>query len=212
MIQQTPTRQNRIHNQRGFIVTDFIFAIIVAVGLGVLVFSISYSLVVVEVTQYISFATARAHSASNKDPEEQKAKARRKYDHLVNNNKAIGSIYKNGWFELGNSSKLDIRGGKTGDGRMFEGLGDSPIRNWFMGVSVPLNIKVLSLKLPLIGQTSEAHENGFPTKLNSFMIRESSVKECKDFMEERRQAIKNLPSAQQYFDQSAYVPLEDNGC
>ncbi len=200
------------NNQRGFIVTDFIFAIILAMTLGVLVFSISYSLVVVEVTQYISFATSRAHMASNRDPEEQKAKAGRKYDSLVNNNKAIGSLYKNGWFELGNSGKLDIRQGKSGDGKQFEGLGDSPIRNWFIGVSVPLNIKILSKNLPLIGDTAPDHPNGFPTRLNSFLIRESSAKECQQFMEDRKNAIQALPSAQTYFDPQAYIPFEDNGC
>lgn len=206
------TSPSPIRNQRGFVVTDFIFSIIIAVGLGVVVFSISYSLVVVEVTQYVSFATSRAHAAANKDPDEQKAKARRKFDHLINNNKAIGSIFKNGWFEIGTSAKVDIRSGKTGDGRTFEGLGDSPNRNWFIGVSVPLNIKVLALNLPLLGETAPDHPDGFPTKLNSFLIREPSSKECKDFMEQRRNAIKNLPSAQTYFDQNAYVAMEDNGC
>lgn len=199
-------------NQRGFIITDFLFAIILAVGLGVLAFSLAYSLVVVEVTQYISFATSRAHSAANADSDKQQEKARAKYDSLVKNNRAIGSIYNSGWFELGTSAKLDIRSGKSGNGRQFEGLGDRPDRNWFVGVSVPLNIKILALKLPFIGQTAPEHPDGFQTRLNSFLGREPTAKECRDFMETRRRSLQQLPSAQTFYDQNAYIPMEDNGC
>lgn len=208
--------KKKLHSQAGFIITDFIFAIILASGLGVLLFSISYSLAVVEVTQYVSFSTARSHLASNKNPTEQAGKARKKYDSLVSSKNAVGSLYQNGWFEVGKSDAVDIRGGQTADGRKFSddlgGGADSPDRNWFMGVSVPLTIALMKFNFPFLGSTAPDQDDGFPTKLNTMLIRESSEKECKDFMESRRQALGSLPSATTYYDPAAYFPMEDNGC
>lgn len=208
--------KKKLHSQSGFIITDFIFAIILASGLGVLLFSISYSLAVVEVTQYVSFSTARSHLASNKNPTEQAGKARKKYDSLISSKNAVGSLYQNGWFEAGKSDAVDIRGGQTADGRKFSddlgGGADSPDRNWFMGVSVPLTIALMKFNFPFLGSTAPDQDDGFPTKLNTMLIRESSEKECKDFMESRRQALGSLPSATTYYDPAAYVPMEDNGC
>lgn len=202
-------------NQRGFIVTDFIFAIILASGIGVLLFSVSYSLVVVEITQYVSFATARAHLAGATDPNQQKEKARKKYDSLVTGKGPIASLYNNGWFEIAKSSAVDIRGGPSADGKTFNtDLGGEARadRNWFLGVSVPLTIKLMEFRFPLLGSTTSENEGGFKTRLNTMLIREPSSKECRDFFESRKQALGSLPSAQPYYDQGAYIGMEDNGC
>lgn len=206
----------QINNQSGLIVVDFIFAIILAAGIGVLLFSISYSLTVVEVTQYISYSTARAHLASNKDPAAQAAKARAKYSALTGSKNAVGTLYQNGWFEAAKGEAVDIRGGQTADGGKFSddlaGGSDSSERNWFLGVSVPLTINLMKFRMPLLGDTAPDQDNGFQTRLNTMLIRESSEKECKDFMENRRSALGALPSATTYYDPAAYVPMEDNGC
>lgn len=202
-------------NQSGFIVTDFIFSIILASAIGVLLFSVSYSLVVVEITQYVSFSAARAHLAGNKDPDQQKDKARRKYDALVTGKGPVASVYSNGWFEVAKSAAIDIRGGPTADNRTFQtdlAGEERPTRNWFMGVSVPLTIKLMEFRMPLLGSTTSENEGGFKTRLNSMLIRDPSSKECRDFMDSRRAALQALPSAQTYFDQGSYVPMEDNGC
>ncbi len=206
----------QVNNQSGLIMMDFMFAIILASGLGVLLFSISYSLVVVEVTQYLSYSTARAHLASNKDPQAQAAKARAKYGALTGSKNAVGTLYQNGWFEAAKGDAVDIRGGITGDGKSFSddlaGGSDSPERNWFLGVSVPLTIKLMKFNFPFLGNTAPDEEDGFKTRLNTMLIRESSEKECKDFIENRRTALGSLPSATTYYDPAAYVPMEDNGC
>lgn len=205
-----------IRSQRGFILPDFIFAIILTSAMSVLLFSISYSLVVVEVTQYVSFATSRAHMAGNKDPEQQKEKARRKYESLVTGRGEIASLYSNGWFEVAKRDGIDIRGGATADGRTFSddlaGGSDLPTRNWFIGVSVPLTIRLMNFRFPLLGRTAEENEDGFKTRLNTMLIRDPSEKECRDFMDARGEFLRQLPSAQVFYDPGAYVPLEDNGC
>lgn len=212
-----PLRPSAVHvlrNQQGLIIADFVFSISLASGLGILLFSISYALAVVEVTQYISFSVARAHLAGNKSPEEQQAKAEAKYRQLGSGNRAIGALYKNAWFTLGSADKLDIRSGETGNGKTFsEDLGaGQDLRKWFIGVSFPLTLGILKLRLPLIGDTAPDADQGLQTRLNTMLIRDPSEKECKDFMEERRQALRNLPSGQQFYDPAAYIPMEDNGC
>jgi hypothetical protein len=202
-------------NQSGFIIFDFIFALVLTVSIGILLFSISYSMAIVEVTQYISFSTARAHLASNKSPSAQKEHARKKFEMLATGKTAIGSLYTSGWFGIAKSDAVDIRGGTSGDGRSFSsdlGSGsDNPNRNWYVGVSIPLDLKLMSFNLPFLGRTGEDGK-GFKTKLNTMLIRESSEKECQDFMNNRREVLRTLPSAQNYYEPSGYYPIEDNGC
>lgn len=204
----------RISNQKGFIIADFIFAMTLTAGMSVLLFAISYSLAVVEVTQYVAYSTARAGLGSNRSPEVQKEKALAKYTQLVKGKGAIGSLYSSNWFEAAAADKIDVRGGPTGDGKLFSDdlAGGSDKRNWFIGVSIPLTLKMLRMNLPLIGNTAPEHEDGMMTKINAMLIRDPSEKECKTFMEQRRSALKELPSGRQFYDPGSYFPLEDNGC
>lgn len=203
-----------VRNQSGLIIADFVFSISLASALGVLLFSISYALAVVEVTQYVSFSVARAHMAGHKNYTEQERKARAKYAQLTTGQGAIGSLYGNSWFTAGAADKLDVRGGPTGNDRMFsEDLaGGADRRNWFIGVSVPLTIGILKLNLPLFGDTAPDNDDGMQTSLNAMLIRDPSEKECKDFMEQRRAALKVLPSGVTYYEPASYIPIEDNGC
>ncbi|PWU13673.1 MAG: hypothetical protein C5B49_14430 [Bdellovibrio sp.] len=204
---------NHRFHERGFIIPDFIFSILLASALGVLMFSVSYSLAVVEITQYVSYSIARAHLAGNKSSAAQKQKAMAKYNSLVNSRSSLSQIYKNGWFE---AARPDIRGGPSADGQTFNrdlaGGSDKPSRNWFIGVSIPLNIKLLQLQLPLLGDSAPNHPNGFLTHISSMLIREVSEDECRKFMTSRGDALGQLPSGQQFYRRDAYVPLEDNGC
>lgn len=206
-----------MRRQAGFIVADFIFAIVVASFMGVLLFGISYSLTVVEITQYVSFATSRAHMAGNKDPEGQRQKALRKFSSLTTGRTALGRVYNNGWFKI---DRPDIRsgpsGGATGNSPTFRadlaGGSDMPDRNWFIGVSIPLTLKLLSFNIPFLGNTTPDSPEGLKTHVSAMLIRDPSQSECQEFMAERQQALGNLPSGQRFYDQGAYVPIEDNGC
>lgn len=207
----TPT----VKNQDGLIVADFVFSVTLVSGLAILLFSVCYTLAVVEVTQYVSYSVARASMAGNKDPETQKRKAELKYEQLGSGKGAIGTLYNNGWFTLGKSEKLDVRGGATGlDGRTFSAdlAGGSDKRSWFIGVSFPLTIGLLKMNIPLIGDTAPEHDDGMQTFINTMLIRDPSEKECKDFMEQRRAAFGTLPSGTRFYVPAAYIPLEDNGC
>ncbi|MFN7727831.1 MAG: TadE/TadG family type IV pilus assembly protein [Bdellovibrio sp.] len=206
-----------MQNQRGLVTMEFIFALTVSAGLAILLFSVSYTLAVVEVTQYVVYSAARAHLGSNKDPAAQKKAAIDKFKQLTTGRSAISSLYANKWFVLVKPDELDVRGGVSADSKTFGadlgGGSDMPNRNWFLGVSAPLQAKILTMNLPLLGKTDpEEDGNAFKTRLNAMMIREPSQKECKDFFEKRRTALGQLPSGQGFYQQTAYVAMEDNGC
>lgn len=206
-----------VKNQQGVVTTEFLFAFVIAGGLSALLFSVTYTLAVVEITQYVAFSSARAFIAAHKTPELQRQAAIDKYKQLTTGKTAIGSLYQNGWFEIAKPDQLDIRGGGA-EGKFFNedlaGGSDMPDRNWFQGVSIPLTARILNIRLPLLGPTDpEADDNSFRTRLNAILIREPSQFECQDFMDnQRRNALGSLPSAQTYYEAGAYVPMEDNGC
>lgn len=209
-------RRARIDDESGVITVDFMFAIITAGAFTALLFSMSYALCVVEVTQYVMFSTARAYIASNKDYSAQTEAARLKYTNLTVGNGPIASLYATSWFTLSKPDQLDIRGGYGGGDKQFSedlaGGSDAENRNWFQGVSTELTLGILAFSVPGLGATYENDESDFKTRVNAILIRESTQQECRDFIEARRAAIGRLSSGGRYYQPSAYVPMEDNGC
>lgn len=215
MKQQKAPNLRRL-NQRGVVTVDFIFAIITVGAFTALLFSFSYALCVVEVTQYVAFSSARAFSVSNETMDKQKERARQKFEKLTVGNGPIASLYRGDWFTLVKPGALDVRAGLGGDGQQFSedlaGGGDPPSRNWFGGVSAELTLNILAFRIPGLGATYENDESDFKTRVNAILWRESSAQECRDFMEQRRTALSTLPSGSKFYVPGSYIPLEDNGC
>lgn len=202
--------------QAGVITVDFMFAIITVGAFTALLFSMSYALCVIEVTQYVAFSTARAFSVSNRDSNAQIERARQKFQQLTVGNGPIASLYATSWFQMVKPDQLDIRAGYGADGKQFSedlaGGADPENRNWYHGVSAELTLGILAFNFPAIGATYENDESDFKTRVNGILWRESSAEECRQFMEERRAAFNTLPSGNRYYRPNAYIPLEDNGC
>ena len=205
-----------IQSQRGIITVDFVFALVIGFGMSALLFAMTMTLSVVEITQYISFSAARSYAAAQKNPADQDVAARTKYDRLINN-PTFSAFFQNGWFQISPKSSIEIRGGATDDQNQGSFSRDypsvSPNREIFMGVRTKLTSKVLSLKLPLVGQTSE-DEDGFSTRVISILIREPTQDECQNLIKARYSAIMSLDKRYQIYSnhQSDYVAMEDNGC
>lgn len=202
-------------NERGVVTTEFIFAIVICAGLSALLFSVTYTLSVIEVTQYVVYSAARAQVPSNTNPDLQREAARAKFKQLTTGKSAIATLYSGNWFAVGKAEGLDIRSGRTGDGRTFGNdlAGGADLRSWFIGVSTPFTAKILNFKLPFLGSTNpDDDDNSFKTHVSAMLIREPSQKECKDFFEKRRSALGQLPSGQHFYQPASYLPVEDNGC
>lgn len=206
--------QKIISNSQGLISVDFIFSLVLSVGLCIVLFSLTFTLSMAEVAQYVAFSTSRAFAAGHKTSGDQKKSATDKFDSLMNSPalKPIFSLVDGTWFKL---SSPDIRGGKN----ILDASGDfsndyATTRVPALGVRLTFTPNILSLKLPFLGSTSLDGEP-FSANVTSFLFREpTSEEECMAQVAKRYEAIldldpryRNLPSKP-----DKYLPLEDNGC
>ena len=200
-----------IRNQSGQITVDFLFALILTLGVFVLIFAMTFTMSVVEVVQYITYSSARAMIASNKDPETQLEAARRKYSLLVGEGSPARGFLQ-GWYAVSSPGELDIRTGVDRDFSADLGGGEDP-RGVFMGVSTRFVAKILNLSVPFLGSSSDGEEGSFATRISTILIRESSQKECHTWYDQRVQAIGSLRASQApYFKSEEVKRMEDNGC
>lgn len=209
--------------QIGVVTTEFIFSFLIATGMSVVLFSLNYTLFVVEVTQYVAFATARAHMAGHENPDRQMEAGRLKYAELIDQNTPIGQFYTSEWFSIGGPSEIIFRQGEsgsvTGNSKTFanelDGGGEDP-HSRFLGVSMALTPKILNFKIAGLG-SSNPEEDGsvFQTRINALLIREPSYSECRAFFETRKglnhwENLISNPGTP--IKQDKFVIVEDNGC
>lgn len=198
------------NNKRGFITIDFIFAMFVSFGLVVILFAMTFTLSVVEITQYIAFAASRAHSAGHVSVNDQAELAFKKYQELTTN-KVLAPLYSNGWFTISKPDQMQI---KSGNGDTFDNeYGDEKKYAPFIGVRFNLSAHVLNIKFPLLGSQDD---DDFSLRIASFLIREPTSEECQKFMEtsSRFKAIMDLDPRFNSVPgvSTKYIPMEDNGC
>ena len=198
------------------ITLDFIFALLISFGMSAILMAMTTTLTMVEVVQYVTYSSARAHAAGNLDPLSQEQAARKKYQ-LLTTKSPISSLFENEWFEISPSSAIEIRGGKHNNSSSAGSFKDEyPASDYnrpsFSGVRTTFTAKVLDIKLPIIGNTDPAQE-GFASKIITIMIREPSQVECLEFMKNRFEKINTLDSRfSSYNQKSSAIAMEDNGC
>lgn len=214
----TDKKENPMHmvaNQKGFLSADFLFSIVIASGLCAIFFSLSFTLSMVEVGQYIAYSVSRAHAAGHKTQEDQERAATAKFESL-RKNKVFRPLFSNGWFEIGN---LDIRGGGDSGKDFSERYPkeENSVRGVpQVGIRLNFEAKILDIKFPLLGPT-DPEKNGFNAFITGLMIREPTSKECRDQIKnDRYKAILELDERFKKIagsaSQTSYVPMEDNGC
>lgn len=196
---------------KGMMTLDFIFSLLIAFGMTVILFSMSFTLSVVEMTQYIVFATSRAHLAGHINQESQIQAGIEKYKELTTH-KVLAPFYKNGWFQISKPEQIEVRGaGKMGQTFTDEYSGTEKLP--FIGVRIDFESKILNVQLPFIG--SGESDSGYKTKITGFMSREPTMEECTDFYAKRFDVIQKQDSRYSTLlnmKSSDYIPVEDNGC
>ncbi len=204
-----------LDSSKGFLSADFLFSIIIAAGLCVVFFSLTFTLSMVEVGQYIAYSVSRAHAAADKTQDDQESAAKAKFASLQKN-KVLRPLFSNGWFEIGN---LEIRGAGV-KGKDFSDRYPRQASNTIgvpqVGIRLSFEAKILNIKIPMLGPT-DPEGKGFKAFLTGLMIREPTAKECRDQIKnERYKAILNLDKRFEKIAGAAseqnYVPMEDNGC
>ncbi|QDK36200.1 hypothetical protein [Bdellovibrio sp. NC01] len=206
---------------------DFIFSLTLCAGLCIVLFSLTFTLSMAEVGQYIAFSASRAHAAAHVDPAMQAKMGTDKFNELLSKPVLQDLFAKKGggsWFLLGaetdgSAPKIDIKGGYNGED--FSNIYSIPKAAVeaatvpITGVRVAFVPRILNLKIAFLGTTASDSDSGFKSYLTAFMIREPSQQECLVQMKARNEAILNLSSRYKTLGSSGnskYVPLEDNGC
>lgn len=205
-----------IKNQKGFITTDFIFAVTLLIGLTALLFTLTFTLSVASVTQYITFAAARNYVVAHLTRGDQEGRAKAKYDELINH-KVFKPLFSQGWF------RVDKEPGIGDHTRIIAGY-DEAAQGWnkFWGVGTRFVAPILDFRIPFFGSTvpeGDGTGKGFNTYLGSYLGREPNADECLDFVDKRWEAIRKLSvpgGAASYdtanSDANAYYSFADDGC
>ncbi len=209
-------------NQKGSITVDYLFAFVLVGGFSFLIFALSVSLSVVEVVQYMTFASARNYYAGNLDPENgqfsQIQAGNNKFNSLASD-PVFAPLFKNGWFKISNLSVGSISQNPNPDFAQYRSL--PPIQNMFQGTVVTLTLSALDFNVPFFGSTSTGQQNGkkkeFASYVGSYLGREITFRECENFMIDRFPEIKKLKTNngdQPYANvRTTYVYIPpDNGC
>ncbi|XGC80963.1 hypothetical protein ACES2L_00515 [Bdellovibrio bacteriovorus] len=204
-----------LQNNRGMLTAEFIFSIVLCAGLCIVLFSLNFTLSMAEVAQYIAFSSARAHAAGHVDIEKQEQLGREKFTELINNPvlKPIFNATEGGWFKL---TDLEVRGGGP-SGRSFnDEYKTTENRMPQVGVRFNFKARILNMKVPFLGATSEDPDAGFNAKVTGLLIREPTQKECRELqIRQRYTAILDLDPRYKILGASGankYQLMEDNGC
>lgn len=183
-------------NERGSITVDYLFAFVLVSGLSMIVMTFSATLSMVEVVQYMTFASSRNYFASHRSEAKQKEAARKKFIELKND-PVIAPLLSGGWFDVP-EDKMIIDFDIPGKYPEYKDYTPSEERiNLFHGVIVEFNAKILDFQIPFFGSTQKqdrggASSGGFTTHITSFLGREPTFNECSDFNNARWENIKRL--------------------
>lgn len=197
-------KHNPLKNNKGILTLDFIFAMLIMFAFSAILFAFSITFSAVEVAQYATFAASRAYFSANKNSDDQEAAGRNKFNELIVAERApLGNFFKNGWFTL---SPIEFKNYNED----YNAETDSD-QDTFVGARTTIVAKLLQLRVPLLGSTTE---EDLSAVIGSYLMREPTEEECSDFVRDRFSNILNLDSrfSSGPIQQSAYAIIMDDGC
>lgn len=198
----------------GLITVDFLFAFILVSGFSFALLSLTLTLSVVELTQYITFSSARTFMAAHTNLEKQKQMGRDKYIQLLENS-VFSPLFQNGWFEIGDTPNIGNQSENPFEQANYPKVDE--LHYQFFGVNVGFTAHVLQFRIPLYGSTTGTDEdkNTFSTVIGSYLNREPTLHECQENFNKSRWLYirqKKGGEAASYTSDNGYFPIMDNGC
>ncbi|MDX9731147.1 MAG: hypothetical protein RBT63_05195 [Bdellovibrionales bacterium] len=160
-----------LRNERGILTLDFIFALTIGMCFTIVFFAITMTLSLVEVTQYLSFAVARASWAAHQTPEAQRDLGTRKYNEL-RDKPVFQAIFNRGWFTL--PAEPDFGHPTLGFNQEYSPSVDNEI---FHGARLHIQAKILNVNIPFLGSSTTSPETG-AANVQTFLGREVTTEEC----------------------------------
>lgn len=209
-----------LSSEAGMITLDFLFAFVLVMGFAGLLFALTLTLTVVEVTQYITFAAARNYSAGHVNVIYQEQQARLKYKELTEGS-VFTPLFSNGWFEVAKADAILVGDATQTFVEYKPASPEDP--NLFYGVGTPFIARMLEFNVPFFGSTTDEGDgqgSGFKTFIASYLGREVTTNECLRFFNNLRwQKIRSLPvnggatyATSTPADDVSYWIVSDNGC
>jgi hypothetical protein len=187
-----PLHKKLIRNQTGSLALDFIFAFTLIFGFTLIMFAFALTLTAAEMTQYLTYTSARAYFASHFNLEEQRQMAGKKYDSLMQQ-QGYSFLSNSSWFLVGSRFIGNMENNPSPEFAGYKVKGDEP--NRFHGVSVSFIAKILSMSSPFFGTTDpdgDGTGSTFTTHIGSYLGREPTMEECFNFNKERWKFIRKL--------------------
>ena len=203
-------------SRRGSLTIQFLIGFVLILGFSMMFFMMTVTLAVSEIAQYITYSSARALFLSSDKELTQKANARAKYEALAGG--PFKSLFRPNQgdkplFEIANN--LQGEDGGLGINELLWGRGEGQAQrpNLFYGVWTKFIPHALQIK-PLWGSVEAEEEGFFETNIGSYLGREPSFEEVRQFNFARMKVIM-IKHPQPYPDRSvverSYIPNEDNG-
>lgn len=210
-------------NNKGVITIDFLFAFTFVFGLVYLLFVVCFTFFMVEVTQYITFSSARSYLAAHDTNQKQLEMGNQKFLQLTQSelSPVKGILGNLKWYQI--SSPLIGKFGDDGfnypqvEGQVLLDEYDvtRPDQNTFWGIRVEFIPKVLDFSVPFVGSTNEKGEGTgeiFKSNIQSFLGREVSADECLNMQANRWNLIKSKSSKYSQYPNMNLPKVADNGC
>ena len=227
------TRKNNLLSNSGFIIADFLFSFVLVIGIGIVIFGLTFSLATIEIAQYIVWSSARNYVAANDSEALSVTSATLKFNNLSKQFPLLTGQGNTGssWFLLNNFIVGDLAVkdqefiGKMGSD--ITNISNGEMRQPWTGASAKITLKLFAgLRIPFLGKiTNDPDKFSFPVR--AFIIRSPSTKNCQTFFEKRfKEGISQIdrfnliqntanvaaPPNQGAVDQAYGKGQEDNGC
>ncbi len=223
-------KKTHLNNRSGFIIADFLFALVLVIGCGIVIFGLTFSLATVEIAQYIVWSTARNYSAANESESAALQSARNKFKNLADQFPLLtGHGSASPWVTMGDPMigdlvKLDTDlSNKLAAEKDNKDLGQQFRQPW-IGAKSEITLNLLQgIKIPFLGPIATPGSTEFTFPVRAFILRHPSQEECQGFYSEPKRYTEGIQKisgedfskiqlVHEIDGTQKYVPIEDNGC
>ena len=204
-------------DNRGLLTVQFILATFISLSIIIMLFMLSITFVHISVTQYMSYSTARRLSLGDESKDKQIALAKAHYVNLRGQFFKPSAYHGPGqWFEISPSLQdgdLGFASGCPGASQRITGVSyprnPQADRCLFYGVRIKFKSNVTDFRIP--GLIDERTQNEMANVM-SFLGREPSQEECKNFFRDKEQQLKSVWNPGSWGTSSTSNQEGDNGC
>ena len=202
-------QKNQIKNQQGMVTIPFLLVSMILIFLILSFLFLNMTLVHISITQYMSYSTARKFFLASDSQSDQQKSAEDHYKKLRDNlfSSTAYTGQSGDWFNIPAQIEAENIGGEAYS--LYPQRANDQ-RERFYGVNLLFETRILKLKIPFLSQGDDKALNA---RVSSFLGREPSEEECKDFMKKKYEELagkcppEDCPNIKQA---ETFEP--DNGC